>query len=117
MQIQLNTDNHLSASEALAATVEAELRSTLDRFADRITRIEVHLSDTNSTKGGDDDKRCVMEARVSGRQPMSVTAQADNIEQAIDGATAKLLHALDTMFGKLEAERRNAGPPSSDEPA
>ena len=117
MQIQLNTDNHLSASEALAATVEAELRSTLDRFADRITRIEVYLSDTNSTKSGADDKRCVMEARVSGRQPVSVTAQANSTRQAIDGAAAKLLHALDTVFGKLEAERRNAGPPSNDEPA
>lgn len=115
MQIQLNTDNHLSASEAMAATVEAELRSTLDRFAERITRIEVHLSDSNSDKGGGNDKRCVMEARVSGRQPMSVTAQAASVEQAIDGAAAKLVSALDTMFGKLEAERRNAGPPASDE--
>lgn len=116
MQIQLNTDHNLTASEELAARLEADLRSTLDRFAERITRIEVHLSDVNSGKAGGDDKRCVMEARVAGRQPMSVSDQAPSVDLAIDGAAGKLLRALDTMFGKLGADRRDSGRPYSEEP-
>ena len=117
MQIQLNTDNHLEGSQALAASVEAGLRSTLDRFAGRITRLEVHLSDENAAKSGDADKHCTMEARVAGRKPTSVSARAPSIELAVDGAADKLVRALDTIFGKLDAERRSTGRPNSDEPS
>lgn len=116
MQIQLNTDNHLDGSEALAGRIEDDLRSTLARFAERITRIEVHLSDLNADKSGGDDKRCVIEARIAGRQPTSVSAQAPSVGQAIDAAADKLVRALDTTFGKLEAERRSTGRPNHDEP-
>ncbi|HET6600260.1 MAG TPA: HPF/RaiA family ribosome-associated protein [Burkholderiaceae bacterium] len=116
MEIQFNTDNHLAGSEALAARVETELRLKLDRFAGRVTRIEVHLSDVNSSKGGDNDKRCVMEARVAARQPISATARAPSVKLAIDGAVEKLSHALDALFGKLESARRGAVRSDGDEP-
>ena len=63
MQIQLNTDNHLVGSDDLALQLEAEVRTAPVRFADRITRVEVHLNDLNSDKAGSADKRCMMEAR------------------------------------------------------
>lgn len=107
MQIQLNTDNNLVASEALDARVTAEVRSALERFAERITRVEVHLNDVNSDKSGDDDKRCMMEARVAGRQPLSVSHQAPTVELAIGGAAGRLARALDTVFGKQDAVRRS----------
>ncbi|MBA3599252.1 MAG: HPF/RaiA family ribosome-associated protein [Methylibium sp.] len=114
MQIQLNTDNNLVGSEALTARLEAEVRSSLDRFADRITRVEVHLNDLNSDKSGGDDKRCMMEARVAGRAPMSVDHHAPTVDLAISGASDKLVRALDTVFGKLEAGRRSGGRPNDD---
>ncbi len=114
MQIQLNTDNNVVGSEGLAAHVEADLRSTLQRFSDRITRVEVHLSDVNSGKAGGDDKRCLMEARVAGLQPTSVSDQAANVDQAISGAAHKLVRALDTVFGKREAARRSTASPAED---
>ncbi len=116
MEIQFNTDNHLTGTEALTAHVETELRAKLERFAARITRIEVHVSDVNSSKGGDNDKRCVMEARVAARQPISVVAKAAGVRLAIEGATDKLAHALDALFGKLEAARRDTVRPDDDPP-
>lgn len=107
MQIQLNTDNNLVGSEELTAQLEAVVRAALDRFSARITRVEVHLTDLNSGQKGGSDKRCLMEARIAGRQPMSVSHEADSVDLAIDGAAGKLTHALDTIFGKLDADQRS----------
>jgi hypothetical protein len=59
MKIQINTDNHIEGSEELAEQAEATVESTLGHLAEHITRVEVHLSDENSDKGGAHDKRCV----------------------------------------------------------
>lgn len=101
MKIQLNTDNHVEGRDKLAAYVEDVVTDILGRFRDRITRVEVHLSDENSHKGGGDDKRCVMEARVEGRPPTAVTHHAASVGQAIDGAVEKLKRALENDFGRL----------------
>lgn len=116
MQVQFNTDKNIEGPDALAQRVEADLRQTLERFAQHITRIEVHLSDTNAERGGGADKRCVLEARLAGREPMSVSHQASDVDGALDGATGKLVRALDTVFGKLDAERRSTGRPDTNWP-
>lgn len=101
MLIQVNTDNHISGSEALTSRVEATVDSALTRFAERITRVEVHLSDENGGKSGPDDKRCVMEARLEGRQPVAVTHQAATLDEAVSGAADKMTSALDSTLGRL----------------
>lgn len=115
MHIQLNTDNHLVGSEDLALQLEGKVRAVLGRCADRITRVEVHLNDLNSDKASGDDKRCMMEARVAGRQPMSVSHEAPTVTLAIDGASDKLARALERVFGKLDADRRNGARQADDE--
>ena len=100
MQIQVNTDNHIEGREELAAQVEATVESALSHFRERITRVEVHLSDENSQKGGD-DKRCVMEARLEGRRPEAVTHQAASLIDAVDGAAEKLKASLESTLGRL----------------
>lgn len=60
MQIQVNTDDNIDGDVALIAQVEADVRDGLSRFADQITRVEVHLSDENANKGGSDDQRCMI---------------------------------------------------------
>ena len=77
------------------------MESVLSRFADQITRVEVHLSDVNSHKGGDDDKRCMLEARETGLEPMAVSHQAATLPQAIDGAAKELERALETTLRRL----------------
>ena len=94
MQIQVNTDHHIKGGEDLAARVQQMVGHSIDHFSDRITRIEVHLSDENSSKHGQNDKRCMLEARLAGLQPIAVTHQAESLQLAIDGATDKLEKAL-----------------------
>jgi hypothetical protein len=67
MQIQNNTDDATSGGDALTELVEAEVNTHIGRFDKHITRIEVHLSDLNADKAGNSDKRCVIEARLEGR--------------------------------------------------
>src|SRR5690348_13909872 len=87
MQILVNTDNHIGGSQKLSGFVEDVLQGTLGRFGERITRVEVHLTDENSReKEGNNDKRCVLEARLAGLQPIAVSDQGATLEQAIDGA-------------------------------
>jgi len=62
--------------------------------------VEVHLSDVNSDKGGQNDKRCMMEARLEGRQPTAVTHQATTLDQAIDGATDKLKRSIERTLDR-----------------
>lgn len=107
MKIQLNTDSHIVGSESLTAEVERKIGSTLKRFADRITRVEVHLSDLNSTKTGPEDKRCVVEVRVAKRSPVSASHQAPTLALAMEGAGEKMVRALDTAFGKQETARHD----------
>lgn len=105
MQIQVNTDNTISGREDVVRFVESVLQSKLGAIADPITRVEVHLKDENATKHGPDDKRCMVEARLEGRQPVSATHSADNLKSAVTGAVDKLRNVLDRELGKLRARR------------
>ena len=101
MHIQTNTDHHITGSEGLAAQATAIVEGALARFSDQITRVEVHLSDENGARGGVEDIRCMMEARLEGRQPIAVTHQAATVELAMDGAADKLKHSIESMLGRL----------------
>ncbi len=101
MQVQFNTDNTIEGREALAARVEADLRHALGRFTDHITRLEIHVSDVNGPKTSGADKRCVIEARLAGRQPEAVTNEAATVDAAIAGAVKKLRRSLDSTLGRL----------------
>lgn len=103
MKIQVNTDRNIHGDERLAEYVEGVLLDTLDRFADRITRVEAHLADINADKGGDDDKRCMLEVRVRGRRPTAVTHHAGTVRDAVTGAAEKLERALERELAKLDA--------------
>ncbi len=102
MQIQVNTDHNLEGREALIQWVSAEVRHTLGRFGDHITRVEVHLSDENSGKSGGNDKRCVMEARVAARQPLAVSHHAESLNDAFSGAAEKMQRSLESALGRLK---------------
>jgi ribosome-associated translation inhibitor RaiA len=104
MRIQLNTDNHVTGSDDLALRLDAHLRAALSRFEERLTRVEAHFNDANAAKAGT-GKRCQLEARVAGRQPLSVDHTAETIALALHGASDKLVRALDRTFGKQDADR------------
>ena len=105
MQIQVNCSNHIQGNDRLDAWVRSTLASTLERYEEDLTRIEVHLRDENGDKSGPQDKRCQMEARPKGHPPISVSHTADSIDHAIDGAATKLNNALGHFYGKLRSKR------------
>ncbi len=105
MQIQVNTSNGIDNKEALENWAEAEIKTTLARFTEEVTRIDEHLSDENSDKKHGADKRCVMEARLAGHQPVAVDHQADTLDEAFRGAEGKLKRLLDSTLGKLDKHR------------
>lgn len=101
MQVIVNTDRNIEGKETLTAEVEAVVDQVLGRFREHITRIEVHISDENAHKGGSDDKKCVAEARMAGKQPVAVSHNSGTVDQAVDGAMKKLRALLDKTFDKL----------------
>lgn len=94
MQIQVNTDHNVKGGDSLRQHVENLLNDSLNSFKDEVTRVEVHISDENSHKGGDDDLRCTMEARIRGLNPIAVTHHAENINLAIDGAADRITRSV-----------------------
>ena len=116
MQIQVNTGSGIDNSESLQRWASEHLTQTLDRFQQDITRIEVQLSDENSGKAGNADKRCMMEARLAGHPPVAVNHHAVTQDEAFRGAARKLLNALDHIMGKLHDHHRDRDSIRKDEP-
>ena len=114
MNIEIRTDKNINSSERLIDYVRTELKEQFQRYSEKITHFEVHLSDTNGDKGGAEDKRCMIEARISGVKPLAVTHKADNIDQAINGAIEKLERSIEHAFAKREPHR--GGKPDWTEP-
>ncbi|PVZ16005.1 Sigma 54 modulation protein / S30EA ribosomal protein [Pseudomonas sp. URIL14HWK12:I9] len=108
MHIQVNSDNHIHGGARLEEWVRNTLETALERFEDDLTRIEVHLRDENGDKAGPHDKRCLLEARLKGMQPLSVSHRSPSLDTAIDGAATKLEHALEHALGKLRDRRASA---------
>jgi len=105
MLVRVTTDNHIRGGEELTREVETSLDAALRRFAPQVTRVEVHLSDVNGHKGGDADKKCTLEARLAGLQPVAATANAGTVEQAMNGALDKLVSLLDHKLGRLHEKK------------
>ena len=108
MQIQVRTDHNIEGHQALIDHVSGVVERALNRVSEHITRVEVHLSDVNGDKSGPSDKRCMMEARLEGRQPVAVTHQAATLDQAVDDAADKLTRLIESTLGRRsdQANRR-----------
>lgn len=104
MIIQVNTDKHVPGDADLIARIDTTVRDTLQHRTERLSRVEVHLSDENGAeRAGPDDKRCRIEARIAGRQPITVSHVAATVDQSVTGAAGKLKRSLDSVFGRLES--------------
>ena len=111
MQIQINTDRNIKGHETFISKISEQVESALSRFSEHITRLEVHLSDANGVKFGENDKQCMIEARLENRKPIAVTHQADTLDKAIDGALVKLVKMLESTLDRLhDLERKRTDP-------
>jgi ribosomal subunit interface protein len=103
MIIQLNADKNLTIHAEYESQINEKITKELARFTDHISRLEVHLSDENGSKSGQNDKKCVLEARVEGRQPLVASTADQTYDLAINGALEKLKNALTTFDSKIKA--------------
>lgn len=103
MTIQLNTDKNLIIHQEYEDKIQTQITEALSRFSDLITRLEVHLSDENGSKDGLDDKRCLLEAKITGKEPIAVTNLGNTYDLAITGALTKLKSTLETVAGKMKS--------------
>lgn len=103
MLIQVNSDNQTEAGSA--EIVEDRVREGLQHIADRLTRVEVHLSGANGPKGGVDDKICALEVRPAGMKPLAVSAEAASINAAVDSAIEKFLTVWDRQVGRMTSRK------------
>lgn len=110
MHVQVSTDNHIANDERLLEYTQGVLEGSLTRFQDRITRVEVHLGDEiGAHKHADDDKRCSLEARIAGHQPVAVTHHAPSVRESITGAAHKLEKLLAGLVDREQDKRRGQG--------
>jgi ribosomal subunit interface protein len=103
MQVLVHTDNHVDGSEELKTHVETEVAEALGRFGNRVMRVEVHLHDQNAHKMGERDKRCVMEARIAGLDPIAVTEDNETMHVAIAEAAKRLERTIDRTIDRQRA--------------
>jgi len=109
MQILTSTDHNIDGTETLAAEVSDVVAKALRHVGDHVTRVEVHLADENGARKNTHDIRCVLEARIEGRQPVAVTHHAGTTSSAVVGAAGKLASLIEKTLGRAEALRRTEG--------
>ena len=100
MLIEVRTDGNIEGSEQSSAEVKAVVNAGLERYGDRIRRVDVHLSDAIGHKTGHDDKCCMIEARRDGGEPIVVTHRESTMERAIHGAVHDLKKSVESVLGK-----------------
>lgn len=101
MQVQVNTGENVTGRQDMEQEIEQMLRASLEPWVEQLTRVEVHLSDVNSDKLGDNDKRCLIEARPARHNPVVASHAAGDMRAAIDGALDRLLRALEHALDKI----------------
>lgn len=93
LEIQINPGD-VHSTQPITQHVHDEVNAALKHWQDRITRVEVHLHDDNGPAKKGIDKRCTLEARPAGQDPI-VAGHADrDLYQAITKAAEKLGRAV-----------------------
>ncbi len=102
MLIHVHLAPDLEDREAVTAKAVRAVGDALRHVGGHITTVEVHLSDVNGAKTGGDDKRCMIEARIEGIQPIAVTHHGPTLDQTIDAGAAKLGRLVERTLGRRQ---------------
>jgi len=117
MQIRVDVDDHIDGSEELMVRVEGVVEGSLDRFQDRVARVEVHLSQLAHPPAGERDMCCRMEAHSAGLKPITVSHEAVTLTEAIHAASAKLERAVHLALGRQKPAGAGGGAESDQAPS
>jgi ribosomal subunit interface protein len=102
MQIQIFAQG-IEVPDPLRSYVERDLNEVLQHHLERLTRVEVHLKDLNSTKKNGVDKHCLVEARPRGMDPIAAEHDATEFREAVHQALLKLDRALQHRIDKRKS--------------
>jgi len=98
VRLRIQLPRNIEETPSLRVHVERRLGFALSRLEDRLSGVRVCCTDENGPKGGL-DKRCVVELRGPGIDPLVVEARATEwtvaIDQAVELAARALVRALD----------------------
>jgi hypothetical protein len=108
MDIQVRTDYHVNGEQALIEFVQDEVAAGLDPFSDRITSVQVHLSEESGAHKGPHDLRCMVEVRPTGHEPVAVRNRAATKDDAVRGAVDQMYGVLTRLFGRLDQRHPGA---------
>lgn len=100
MQVHVHTDHNIALDAELRARIEASTEDAVAQFEDRVSRVEVHLTDQSGGKRT--DLRCVMTADANGLAPIVVADSAETVAKAIAAATEALRASLRDTFERIE---------------
>lgn len=108
MEVLVYCDDQIVCSAELIRRVEGVITGALERFSERISRVEANLRDLNSGKSGDRDKICTVQAEISGSgAQVAASHEAATLAEAIHDAADKLerliareLQQLDETLGR-----------------
>lgn len=92
MQIQIRWSD-VEKSDALGQHVNEQVEHALRNVRDHFTRVVVHVRDDNAGKSGANDKRCQIELRPAGADPLSVEDTGDDFFKVVTTTTKKLERA------------------------
>lgn len=102
MQVQVHTDATIQGGESLEAWATEEINTKLARLKEHVVRVEVFLTGVEAMKTtGAPGKKCVLETRANGRQPLAVNAEAEKVNDAFNAALEKLRRAVEADLDKL----------------
>ena len=107
MQVLIHCDDEIVCSEELLRRVEGVVAGTLERFGARIARVEAHLRDLNSTRAGDRDKQCSLEAKLAGAAAVLASHEAATLTEAIHEAADKLKRLVARELQQLDESLDN----------
>jgi ribosomal subunit interface protein len=94
-------DSNIPTTPAMLSHVNSRISTALDRFADRINEIRVHVVDANGPRGGV-DKVCAIQVHIPRSPVIVVTHAAADYYEAVSAA----VHRLKATLGRRLTRRR-----------
>jgi hypothetical protein len=104
MTTQINTNKALEEEKRSREFLSFKIADTLQKFEYHITRIEVHLEDESGRKDGFNEVSCLLEARIEGRKPITITNEAKTMDKAVTGAIDKTKTAMESILGRIKKQ-------------
>lgn len=118
MQVQVHADDSIQGGDSLAQWATEEINTKLARLKEYVVRVEVFLTAVDALKAtGGPGKKCVLETRANGRQPIAVNAEAEKVKDAFNAALDKLRRAVESDLDKVRDKNIRESVRGVDDPA